>query len=237
MLLTCYPYSLHGSLTYHHIVDNIKSYVEKYNHEFDENPRIAKILDYRVDWKIVYIFSNHFDGKTLAEVADSDSIQPIPVILDWLVQVCELVEYVMNTLPPIDFEYVRLNDFEVDETGQVYLTRWDDRQLIIGLIPNSHRLMYNHYCAPEVVKGEFVESSPVFSIGTMLLKLLLKIELLLEIRFFQCEMSLRDSNPDVSENIDRIFQKAVAFEAKDRYQTIAEFKAELQNELDNLQRE
>ena len=212
-----------------------------------KHPRLPSLLDsyysdkdYTLVWE--YIEGEKWNFRDQFRMKSYNHFGTIPTTLDWLIQICEILEYLYQLSEPFGVPVIEPQHIVFNRQGKVFLVNLcEDRHILKERWRTVHKMntgMFNHFEPPLYWRYEFdTQALPIFCLGCFLFMLLTKVEIRLKVIYSVCNLSLLDYNPNVSEKLNKIFQKAIAYDLEDRYQTIAEFKVELQNELDNLQRE
>ncbi len=211
------------------------------------HPGIPKILDSFFDPMSCYIIQEFTHGGTFLQGIEwlkKHKEKAIPIILDWMLQASDILQYLADLPEPYYLSFLRIESFVVNLQGQVCLVHFNEKPRILEgrwykVHPFGVKIDPPHH-AQEALEHKFPselsEASSVFCLGSVLSGLLDGLEYEGDLRIhLYLKFSLKLDNPNVSKNLADVIEKARQVRPEDRYQTIAEFKAELQNELDNLQ--
>jgi len=168
-----------------------------------------------------YLVSSRIPGVQLGERVGRTSEREA---VSWGVQLCQVVGflhrrgYLCGELPP--------ESLLLDKDGRVRVTQLSmlrEKETEAEWLPIS-----DGYVAPEVYRaGDIGEQVDVFAIGAVLYSLLVGRRLPVEGWLVQYEPPTFYPDKVVSPDCERVLRKALAFDAKDRYESIDAFKSAL----------
>jgi serine/threonine-protein kinase len=188
---------------------------------------------------------DYVQGETLKSFIDIGKLLPVAEVLRIGIQVADALEYahcnqiIHRDIKPANIMYdPKTGRVKVTDFGVASLT--DSTRTRTGTIIGTPA-----YMSPEQVAGKHVEaSSDLFSLGVMLFQLLsgqlpFTGDSLASVIFKianEPSPDILDLRKDLSPIIGALISKALQKEAKDRYQTAAEMKADLQKCLEQMER-
>ncbi len=207
------------------------------------HPNIVQVYDFEYDpaGESYYMVMELIDGPTLKDRINTLAEQ------DRLLEIGDVVRIVREAAGALAYAHsrnmihrdVKPANLMIDHDERVVLTDFGIAKIVTGAQFTATGGMVGTpaYMAPEQGLGEAGdERSDLYSLGIILFQLLsghlpydAETPLATILRHLNTPTpSVRQFNPNISESMDRIVQKAIAKEAADRYQTAAEFIDDLQ---------
>ena len=209
--------------------DNLKSFERQANLLATLNhPAIPAILDYFTQERHSYLILEFIHGQTLASLLeDSAGFLPAEQVVPWAIGICEVLQYLHAHEPePI---YVR----DLNPTN-ILLDHHHNLMLVdFGLAVSFHEDVKNAligsegYAAPELYQGQVNALADIYSLGACLYNLLSGLRPPDQDLMDANHQSIRQSNPQVSVDLEDIINKAMQSNPADRYQSAAELKTAL----------
>ncbi|RPI74997.1 MAG: serine/threonine protein kinase, partial [Desulfobacteraceae bacterium] len=209
------------------------------------HPHIVTVFDMGEEDDLAYIVMDYVQGETLKSFIDVGKLLPVAEVLRIGMQVADALEYahcnqiIHRDIKPANIMYdPKTGRVKVTDFGVASLT--DSTRTRTGTIIGTPS-----YMSPEQVAGKHVEAgSDLFSLGVTLFQLLtgqlpFTGDSLASVIFKIANESfpdIRDLRKDLSPAIGVLISKALQKEARDRYQTAAEMKADLQECLEQIER-
>jgi serine/threonine protein kinase len=197
---------------------------------------IPEIYDFFTESVRSYLVMEYVDGENLEEVLDrTEGMLKAEQVLDWAIQVCDVLVYIHSQSPPIVFrdlkpanvmlrkkqaDKIALIDFGIAkafESGQ--------KGTMIGT---------EGYSPPEQYKGIADPRGDVYALGATLHHLLTKRDPRLEPPFTFHEEPVRLLNPAVSEEVSSVIMKSLEYDPDNRYPSAQAFRDGLQNALQGV---
>ena len=203
--IKCIPKStvtIHSLSSEVHLLKNLK------------HPGIPIIFDVDEDNQFVYIIEEYIQGESLDTfVLHQDNISQEHII-KFGIQLCDILDY-LHHLMPYPILYQDLKPEHIIVCGeQLKLIDFGISFFFTGSNSNSQFFGTEGFAAPEVIAGkEITTLSDIYSLGKVLLSLL-------DVRGITCSKHFISS-----------LEKACAFHAADRYETVNAFKSTLEKEL------
>ena len=190
------------------------------------HPNIPQVVDHFSEHGRHYLVMDWIDGENLEDVlkAEGDPGLPEDRVLQWGIQLCEVLEYLHSMEPPILFRDLK--------PANLMLTRDDEMQLIdFGIarrfdpaqLGNMTVVGTPGYCPPEQYRGHVEPRSDLYALGATLHHLLTGRD---PIPFnFPPADTL---NPKVSSELSIVLARALDNEIDKRYESATRMKQALQ---------
>ncbi len=195
------------------------------------HPAIPKIYDF-FDWnQRAYLVMEYINGSDLEELLSKTKDLPVELVIEWAIALCDVLEYLHNYQPdPIIFRDMKPANVMIDDQRRVRLV---DFGIAKKFMPNAPGTMIGTegYSAPEQYKGNVSPLSDIYSLGATLHHILTRRDPRLEPPFSFSDRPIIDLNQKVPEALAVIVEKAVEFEANNRFQSCGEMKKALQDLL------
>lgn len=175
--------------------------------------------------KDTYVVMKYIDGETLRASPFPTGVTPEAAVRSYMVQLCDVFSYLHGHNPPIIHKDVKPSNLIRDRTGHLYLIDFgiskDSPDVeIIGLTSG--------FAAPEQYDRNAItdERTDIYSIGATMYYLLSKVKPEIPARPLS---EMKSDSVTVSEGLEWIIMKCLRPKPEDRYQSIAEFKTDMQN--------
>lgn len=195
--------------------------IAKLNH-----PNIVHVIDKGYTSGRYYFVMSYIDGTSLRQVIDSAKV-PFNTKLEMLVQVCKALDYahkngvIHRDIKPANVLIDRQGNALVADFGIAQILGTPDNEVtstdvIMGTLA---------YMSPEqkISSTNVDHTTDIYAVGVMLYEILCGKKPLGHFRLPS------EINPNLSKEFDRIVQKCMAQESKDRYQKVVELKDDLLN--------
>jgi serine/threonine-protein kinase len=192
-----------------------------------DHPGLVKLLDIVVDDERAYCVQEFIQGGDLLDALDAqDGFLDEKLLLDWAVQVCEVLAHMHRSQPePILHRAIKPANLLLDRDGRVRII-----DLAIAASPGGslEKLGTEGYSPPEQYHGRSDERSDVFSLGATLYHLATKRDPRQAEPFTFYKHPVREINSAISESFAGVIAKATCLIPDDRYQSIAAMQADLE---------
>ncbi len=192
------------------------------------HPAIPKIFDFFDQNDRVYLVMEYINGYDLESLLVQTKELPIDKIIDWSIELCDVVSYLHTQPKPIVFRDLKPSNIMVDSFGKIRLIDFGIAKIFDSGVKKHTMIGTEGYCAPEQYKGDVTVLSDIYSLGATLHHLLTRKDPRLEPPFSFPERPIPDYAPNAPEALVRVVEKALSFEPQNRYQSCAEMKAELE---------
>ena len=191
------------------------------------HPAIPTIHDYFSTKERAYLVMEFVNGSDLDTILGRhEGFLPTSQVLEWTLTLCDVLEYLHTSEPPIVFRDIKPSNIMIDVFGRLRLI---DFGIAKNFEPGTKGTMIGTegYAAPESYRGLATPSSDIFGVGATLHHVLTRHDPRLEPPFTFAERPIREANPDVSPELEVAIMKALAFSPDERYKSAAEMKAAL----------
>ena len=221
-------------------------YIERFRREARavaalSHPNIVTVID-RGEWEHKqFIVFEYVDGENLKTVIQRRGPAPVATALELAMQIARGLSFAHQQ--GLVHRDVKPQNVLLNGDGQAKVTDFGiARSLDVqhGMTQTGTVLGTSDYIAPEQAQGQRVdEHTDVYSLGVVLYELLTKEVPFPGENFVAVAMRhineapppLRDKRPDVSPRLEAAVQRAMAKRPEDRFQTMADFCAELEANL------
>ena len=189
-------------------------------------PRIVNILDEKDQ---LYVIMDYVEGISLDRVVKEGGPQPQEDVIDWAMQLCDVLRYLHSQEPAIIYRDMKPANVMLQPNGQIKLIDFGiAREYKEQNIADTTALGTKGYAAPEQFggHGQTDGRTDIYCLGTTLYHLLTghsPAEPPYEM------YPIRHWNPSLSGGLERIILKCTQLNPEDRYQTCEELDYALQN--------
>ena len=192
-----------------------------------EHKGIPKYYDFFVENNRKYIVMELIHGHNLEQLVNQRGATDAPRIINWMIQVCDIVEYLHNLEPPLVHRDIK--------PANLMLRNLDSRLMLLdfGAVKElgtalETRIGVEGYSAPEQYRGKPCPQSDIYGIGTTIIFLLTSHTPMQYYRYQSSKFEFDiDSIPGLPTNLGEVLSIACQPEPKDRYQTAKELKEAL----------
>lgn len=197
-----------------------------------EHSSIPKVSDYFVYGGRYYLVMNFIDGEDLLKILLKDGKPGLPEdsVIEWAKQILEVLDYLHNQNPPVIYRDLKPGNIMLQKNGRVKLIDFgiartlqhdsDSPKTVIGTAG---------YSPLEQYRGKPEKRSDIFSLGATMHHLLTGIEP--ETLAFE---PLREANPSISPQLEKILLKALQDKVEDRYRNAKEMMKALDFKEKNI---
>jgi outer membrane protein assembly factor BamB/tRNA A-37 threonylcarbamoyl transferase component Bud32 len=195
------------------------------------HPAIPTIHDYFSTKERAYLIMEFVNGSDLDSILGRhEGFLPVGQVIEWTITLCDVLEYLHTSEPPIVFRDIKPSNIMVDVFGRLRLI---DFGIAKNFTPDEKGTMIGTegYAAPESYRGLATPSSDIFGVGATLHHVLTRHDPRLEPPFTFAERPIRDTNPEVSPELEAAIMKALAFSPEERYASAVEMKTVLERFL------
>ncbi|MEZ4666914.1 MAG: serine/threonine-protein kinase [Anaerolineae bacterium] len=192
------------------------------------HPAIPKIFDFFDQNDRVYLVMEFINGRDLETLLAQTKELPIEKIIEWAIDLCDVVEYLHTQPKPIVFRDMKPSNIMVDQFGKIRLIDFGIAKIFDSGVKKHTMIGTEGYCAPEQYKGDVTVLSDIYSLGATLHHILTHKDPRLEPPFSFGERPIQDLNPAAPDTLVRVVEKALSFEPQNRFQSCVEMKVELE---------
>lgn len=213
----------------------IKSLITESNmiKRFD-HPAIPRIVDIVDSDGTLFVIMDYVEGRTLDELLKLDGPQEEDDVVDWAVQLCDVLDYLHNRKPPVVYRDMKPANVMLKPNGLVQLIdfgiarEYRDEGAVTAAIGDTVQLGTPGFAPPEQYGGggQTDARSDVYALGATMYYLLTGKN---PAEPPYTILPVRQVAPDVSPGLERIIAKATQQNPDDRYASCAEMAYELEH--------
>ena len=193
---------------------------------------VVKVFDYFSEGDRTYLVMEFIDGQNL-EVLIEQSSGPIAQekVINWAIQVCDVLSYLHTHEPePIIFRDLKPSNIILDQHNRIVLIDFGIAKVFQGA-QRGTMIGTEGYTPPEQYRGAAEPRGDLYALGATMHHLLTKHDPQEEPPFTFHERPIRSLNPEVSQRLESIVNKALEYEVEKRFESAQEFKRALQDLL------
>jgi serine/threonine protein kinase len=192
------------------------------------HPSIPQVYDYFTEGSRSYLVLEYVTGKDLeARVSEADGFFPESLVVDWAVQLCDVLTFLHNHKPrPIIFRDLKPSNIMLDDHARIRLVDFG----IAKLFQSGEKgtmIGTEGYSPPEQYRGIAEPRGDVYALGATMHHLLSKQDPRLEPPFSFKERPIYNTNPTVSRELVEVIEKALEYDINQRWGSAEEFKRAL----------
>ncbi|MSP12653.1 MAG: hypothetical protein EXR62_06810 [Chloroflexi bacterium] len=187
-----------------------------------DHPNLPKVTNFFTSSGKQYLVMDYVEGKTLQTILD-ESPGPLPerIVREFALQICDVLEYLHKQEHPIIFRDLKPANIMLDITGTIKLIDFGIVRLFKpGKVQDTTAFGSPGFAPPEQYgKGQTDPRSDIYAFGATLHNLLTKRDPAESPMQFP---PLRRLNPSISDDMDRLVNKAIQIKAEDRWHSVTE---------------
>jgi serine/threonine protein kinase len=232
-----------------HYTDD-EEYVERFRREARavaslSHPNIVTVIDRGEHEGRQFIVFEYIDGENLKQLIERRGPAPVSTALELAIQIAHGLSFAHQQ--GLVHRDVKPQNVLLNGDGEAKVTDFGiarSLEVVHGMTQTGTVLGTSDYIAPEQAQGQRVdEHTDVYSLGVVLYELLLNEVPFPGENFVAIAMrhineeppSIRDKRPDVPPHVEAAVHRAMAKDPADRFQTMADFSAELEACLAEVQ--
>jgi serine/threonine protein kinase len=192
------------------------------------HPTIPKIYDFFDDSdNRFYLVMEYINGSDLEALLSKTKELPIDKIIEWAIDLCDVLQYLHLQKPePIIFRDMKPANIMIDSLGKARLIDFGIAKKFISGVKNT-MIGTEGYCAPEQYKGDVNPRSDIYGLGATIHHIITRKDPRIEQPFSFSERPIKSFNPAAPDFLQKILDRALEMDAKQRYQTCEEMKQDL----------
>jgi outer membrane protein assembly factor BamB/predicted Ser/Thr protein kinase len=191
------------------------------------HPAIPKIFDYFSEGIRSYLVLEYIDGEDLeAIMGDSEQMLPVDQVIDWAIQICDVLSYLHNQEPPIVFRDMKPSNIMLRSPNHIVLIDFGIAR-VFEAGQKGTMIGTEGYSPPEQYRGIANPTGDIYALGATMHHLLTRRDPRLEPPFTFQEEPPRLLNPAVSEELNAVIMKALEYEPEKRFGRADEMKSAL----------
>lgn len=194
-----------------------------------DHPSLPRIVDIIDNGNVIYVVMDYIEGEALSKVVDEYGAQPQDIVIEWAMQLCDVLDYLHTRTPPIIYRDMKPGNIMLKPDGNIKLIDFGiAREYKEKNLADTVSLGTRGYAAPEQFggKGQTDARTDIYCLGVTLYHLITgqnPSEPPYEI------YPIRHWNPQLSAGLEAIIQKCIQLNPEDRYQSCAELMYALQH--------
>ncbi|MFD0704155.1 serine/threonine protein kinase [Alloscardovia venturai] len=192
--------------------------IKKFDH-----PAIPRIVDLFEESGRLYVVMDYIEGRTLADVVKTDGVQSEEDVVNWGIQLCDILEYLHRRNPPVIYRDIKPSNIMITPEGVVKLIDFGiAREVTNGksltAVGDSRRLGTLGFAAPEQLDYDKTYDDRVdqYALGASLYYLLTASH-----PRSHGIQPLRQINPSYSVGLESVISRATAENPEDRFESQA----------------
>lgn len=191
------------------------------------HPAILKTYDYFTEGNRSYLVLEYIDGQDLETLlGDHEEMLPQHKVVDWAVQICDVLSYLHHQDPPIVFRDLKPSNIMLRQPNHIVLIDFGIAR-VFEVGQKGTMIGTEGYSPPEQYKGIANPRGDIYALGATLHHLLTRRDPRLEPPFTFQEAPPRELNPAISEQLEAVIMKALEYEPEKRFASAEEIKAAL----------
>ncbi len=193
-----------------------------------DHPAVPDVYDYFTEGDRGYLILEYINGQDLeAYLAENDSLIPADTVVDWALQLCDVLEYLHSHKPqPVVFRDLKPSNIMLDRHGRVRLIDFNIAKIFqTGL--KGTMIGTEGYSPPEQYRGEASPAGDIYGLGASLHHILTRQDPRTEPPFSFAERPVSSMNPTVPAALEAILNRCLAYDVSERYQRVSELREAL----------
>jgi outer membrane protein assembly factor BamB len=191
------------------------------------HPAIPTILDFFSEGIRSYLVLEFIEGADLEDLlGDTQGMLPQERVIDWAVQICDVLSYLHGQNPPIIFRDLKPSNIMLRPPDQIVLIDFGIARLFEAGQKGT-MIGTEGYSPPEQYRGIANPQGDIYAFGATLHHLLTRRDPRLEPPFTFHDEPPRLLNPAISEELEAVIIKALEYEPEKRYASAEEMKSAL----------
>jgi tRNA A-37 threonylcarbamoyl transferase component Bud32 len=129
-----------------------------------DHPHIAKVFDHFVENGRDYLVLEYIPGQSLRQMVTREGPQPEDSVLDWALEIANILEYLHSQQPPIIHRDVSPDNLLLREDGVIFMIDFGAANEFIGEATGT-LIGKQSYIAPEQFRGKAQPQSDLYALG------------------------------------------------------------------------
>lgn len=192
------------------------------------HPAIPQIYDFFSFGDRAYLVMEYIQGRDLEAILNStDKFLPVEQVLEWGIEVCDVLHYLHTHEPPVVFRDMKPSNIMIDHHKHIRLIDFGiAKQFTIGQ-PGT-MIGTEGYSPPEQYRGISSPSGDLYALGATLHHLLTRRDPRLEPPFSFDQRPIQQFNPNVPEGLITVVTRALGYDHNQRYASAEAMKQSLE---------
>lgn len=187
-----------------------------------DHPALPRIVDIIENGDMIFVIMDYIEGETLGSVLQAEGPQPQELVVEWALQLCEVLDYLHTRNPSIIYRDMKPDNIMLKPDGNIKLIDFGiAREYKEHKSSDTIGLGTRGYAAPEQFGGQAQTDArtDIYCLG-MTLHHLLTGKNPSEPPYET--YPIRHWNPQLSTGLEAIVQKCINLDPDKRYQSCAE---------------
>ena len=198
-----------------------------------DHPAIPRIVDIVDEAGVLYVIMDYIEGRTLDAIVEREGARPEDDVVDWAMQLCDVLEYLHQRKPPVIYRDMKPSNVMLKPNGLVELIDFgiareyrEDGSSTSAAVGDTVQLGTRGFAPPEQYGGsdQTDARTDVYALGATMYNLLTGKS---PAEPPYTMVPVRQVVPELSPGIERIVAKATQADPADRYQDCAEMAYDL----------
>ncbi len=192
------------------------------------HPSIPRIYDYFNINNQAYLVMEYINGRNLDEILeDTKTFFTEQQVIPWAIELCDVLAYLHAHQPePIIFRDMKPSNIMMNEENHPILVDFGIAKIFETNEKNT-MVGTEGYSPPDQYRGELTPMIDTYALGATLHHLLTLKDPREEAPFSFGERSIKKINPNISDEMISVIDKALQYKKDDRYLTAKEMKDDL----------
>ncbi len=131
------------------------------------HPHIARVLDHFAEEGRNYLVLEYVNGQDLRQLVKQHGAQPEEKVLDWAVQMADILQYLHGQNPPVIHRDLTPDNLVLKDDGSLTLIDFGAANEFVGTATGT-LVGKQSYIAPEQFRGKAVTQSDIYAFGCTL---------------------------------------------------------------------
>jgi outer membrane protein assembly factor BamB len=183
-----------------------------------DHPAVPDVYDYFTEADRSYLVLEFIRGKDMeAMLAEQEEFTAQDVVLDWALQLCEVLGYLHNHKPqPVVFRDLKPSNIMLDPYNRIRLIDFGIAK-IFQVGERGTMIGTEGYSPPEQYRGESGPAGDVYALGATLHHILTRQDPRMEPPFSFSERPIHTVNKGVSQTFEAIIMRCLSYNIEDRF--------------------
>lgn len=193
-----------------------------------DHPALPRIVDIINSEETICIIMDYIEGETLEKILEKYGAQPEEVVVEWAMQLCDVLMYLHAQKPPIIYRDMKPGNIMLKPEGNLKVFDFGiAREYKEQGLADTTVLGTKGYCPPEQYGSRQTDArSDIYALGMTMHHLLTGKDP--RVAGYEYA-SIRQYRPELSGSLERIIDKCTALDPGNRYQSCSELIYALQN--------
>lgn len=186
-------------------------------------PHIQDIIDQGETFCVVM---DYIEGESLDKIINEYGAQPEEQVLEWAMQICDVLSYLHSQRPPIIYRDMKPGNVMLKPDGNIKIIDFGIAREFKQDMADTTVLGTRGYAPPEQYNGRTDPRSDIYALGMTMHHMLTGLDP--RARDYEYH-PVRYWNQKISDGIEAIIEKCVQPAAENRYQSCADLMYDLQH--------